>query len=167
MKRLALAAAIGAVTAGAAWSQADAPQRAAGLWTFHLVYDDGSYPIPDSQICIDPAAEQRLTIVGAQMDRTKCDGYALTPTGAGTWAVRSVCTLASKAQVETTGTVKGDLSRAYVIDSAAVTSGAGNPMQNGTHHLTVTAQRIGPCPTGQAGGDMTTNGKTANVLTPK
>ena len=140
------------------------PLRASGLWSFHLVYDNGAYPIPDSQICLDKNAELRLTIVGAQMDQRKCERYLLNRVAPGKYEVHSVCTLANRSRVETTGTVTGDLASAYTIDSTAVTSGAGDPQQNGAHHLAVTARRIDDCPNGRLGGDMTTNGKTVNVF---
>ena len=140
------------------------PMRASGLWSFHLVYDDGAYAIPDSQICLDKRAETRLTIVGAQMDQRKCERYLLNPVAPGKYDVHSVCTLANRSRVETTGVVTGDLASAYAIDSTAVTAGAAEARQNGTHHLAVTAKRIDDCPNGQLGGDMTTNGKTANVF---
>ncbi len=140
------------------------PLRASGLWSFHLVYDGGAYAIPDSQICLDKAAEMRLTLAGAQMDQRKCERYLLNATTPGKYEVHSVCSLANHARAETTGTVSGDLASGYTVDATAVTSGASNAQQNGTHHLSVTAQRIGDCPNGQLGGDMTTNGKTANVF---
>ena len=161
MRRAALIA-LGCTVAEAAWAPASTPTRAPGLWTFHLVYDD--LVLPDSQMCIDQTAERRLTIAGVEIDRTHCEVYALTPTGKSTWAVRSVCTLESKARAQTIGTVKGDLASAYSVDSTAVTSAFANPLLDGTHHMAIAAKRVGPCPAGQRGGDITTDGKTENVF---
>jgi hypothetical protein len=37
---------------------------------------------------------------------------------------------------------------------------------NGSHRVTIDARRVGDCPGGQVGGDVTTAGKTSNVFTP-
>jgi len=73
----------------AAAAPAAEPLRRAGLWDQQLTIDDGSYAIPLSQMCIDAKTAPRLTIVGAQMDRSQCETYALAPRAEGGWSFRS------------------------------------------------------------------------------
>ena len=140
------------------------PHREAGLWRTKLVFDGGSYPIPDALICLDDASERRLTLVGAQMTRKNCTSYELTPASKGVWSFRSVCRLNGGGQMETVATVRGDFHQAYSVESDSTTTGSSSPQANGRHHFTVAGARVGPCPAGQVGGDFTSNGRTIRLL---
>ena len=85
----AIAAACAAASLGGAHrAPPDPGLRRVGLWEQHVTIDDGAYAIPASQICLDAATAQKLTVVGAQMDRALCRAYALTRRGPGRWSFR-------------------------------------------------------------------------------
>ena len=136
------------------------PHRRAGLWEQSLTIDDGRYQIPPSQMCIDAAADKNLTLVGSQMDRRLCSAYAVEKGADGGWTIQSVCTLDPKTTVTTKGSARGDFDTAYSVVATGVASGP----TGGVHKVAITARWIGPCPPGQVGGDVTTGGKTRNVL---
>jgi hypothetical protein len=140
------------------------PHREPGLWRTHVVFDGGSYPIPEAFMCLDDASERRLTLVGAQMNREHCTTYELTPASKGVWSFRSVCKLNGRGEMTTVATVRGDFHRAYTVDSESVVSGSGSPQSDGRHHFTVEGERVGPCPAGQIGGDFTSNGRTIRLI---
>ncbi|HZK98397.1 MAG TPA: DUF3617 family protein [Caulobacteraceae bacterium] len=162
---IALAFGSGAV-ALAAVSASGPLHRKAGLWEQHLKIDDGSYPIPVATMCIDAKAEERLTLVGAQMDRRQCSSYQMTGRGDGSWSFLSVCEIDPGATVTTKGSATGDFRTTYSVEATGSTTGAAQSSMNGVHHIAIDARWAGPCPKGQTGGDVTTGGKTSNVFSP-
>lgn len=145
----------------------DEPHRRAGLWRQQSTLDDGSYPIPVSEMCIDAATEPRLTLVGAQMDRAQCSRYTLEKVADGDWSFRSVCRLGEgDASAATTGTAKGDFATTYSVDATGITTGTSTPGMNGAHRIVIEARYLGPCPNDMKGGDVRTNGKIRNVFSP-
>src|SRR5665213_4282890 len=120
---IALAFGSGAV-ALAAVSASGPLHRKAGLWEQHLKIDDGSYPIPVATMCIDAKAEERLTLVGAQMDRRQCSSYQMTGRGDGSWSFLSVCEIDPGATVTTKGSATGDFRTTYSVEATGSTTGA-------------------------------------------
>jgi hypothetical protein len=161
---LAVFALLGILRLSNASEPKETPNRKPGLWQIQLTIDDGSYAIPTSQMCIDAGAEKRLTLVGAQMDRKECSTYRVSKQRDGTWTLHSVCKLDSSTTAKTDGVASGDFLSSYSVDVTGVTSGSPNSARNGTHHVMILAKRLGSCPVGQHGGDVTSNGKTTNAL---
>ena len=155
-----LTAAIALPAAGAA----PEPHRRLGLWETQLAVDDGRDKIPASQVCLDRFTEPRMSIVGAQMDRSKCRTYEVASNPAGGWSFRSVCAVDGPAAFTTTARITGDLSRAYSIVATGSTSGSSWPSENTTHKIKLTSRWVGACPAGMTGGDVRTAGRTYNVF---
>jgi len=140
------------------------PRRKPGLWEQHVSLG-GTDAVETSQICIDDATEQKLSMFGAQVNRNRCKTYQLTRKGDGSWAFSSVCDLGSGGTVTTNGTVTGDFATAYKVRSQSSTTGAVVPQMNGERTVDIDAAWMGPCKPGQKGGDMTLpNGMKVNLL---
>lgn len=140
------------------------PHRRFGLWEQHLTLDDGTYAIPTSRMCIDAAAEPRLTLVGAQMDRAQCGAYRFGRGARGDWSFYSVCRLDRGTRVTTSGTASGDFQSSYQIDVIGQTIGAVDAKLNAIHRLKIDARWLGSCPAGMAGGDYTSGGSIINAF---
>lgn len=149
--------------------EAATPVRAPGEWLVALDYDGAAHPVPVSRICLDRAADERMTIVGAQMDRRQCSTYRIGRVGYGQWRLHSVCTIGGGATVATDADIYGEpdarwWDQTYWARATAVETGAANPSQNGRHTVVLTARRQGACDAGRHGGDVTTAGRTSNVF---
>lgn len=155
-----LAAFASAAAAGQTMSQ---PTRRPGLWSMKFTYDDGAYNIPDSTLCLDPKSDRKMTLVGSQMRRSHCSEYSVVRAPDGGWNIRTVCTANGGSKTVTTGRITGDLGSGYEVVASSVTTGA-KWSDNGQHKLHVSARWIGPCPTGERGGDVVVNGRTSNVF---
>lgn len=142
-------------------ADAAGPQRKPGLWRQQLTFDGGGYPIPPSEMCVDAASERRLTLVGAQMQRNLCAAYRVKRRRDGAWALSSTCTLGDGRTATTSAVARGDFKTAYSVEASGVFEGGA---KRETHTIAITASYLGPCPPGQVGGDVTTNGKTVNAL---
>ena len=130
----------------------------------HFRLDGGTYAIPDSLLCLDASTDKQMTIVGAQMRGSECTKYTVRRRSASTWEGTSVCSLPGAGVTTTTGEVRGDLRRAYTVVADGVTSGGETATRNSEHRIVIQAQRVGSCPSGQTGGDVTVGGHTRNAL---
>jgi hypothetical protein len=140
------------------------PRRKPGLWEQHLSLG-GTDMVQTSQICIDDATEQKLSMFGAQVNRQMCKTYQLMRKLDGSWAFSSVCSMGSGGTVTTAGTVTGDFATAYKVRSETTTTGAVVPQMNGDRKVDIDAAWMGPCKPGQKGGDMILpNGMKVNLL---
>ena len=140
------------------------PRRKPGLWEQHLS-EGGTDTVQTSQVCIDDATEQKLSMAGAQPSRESCKTYQLTRKPDGSWAFSSVCNLGSGGVVTTAGTVTGDFATAYKVRSETTTKGAAVAHMNGDRKVDIDAAWMGPCKPGQKGGDMVLpNGMKVNLL---
>ena len=117
-------------------------------------------------MCIDAKTERRLALVGAQMDQSQCSAYRMSRGPGGAWLFHSVCRIDTGSEVTTDGTATGDFSSAYFVRATGSTTGAARPEMNATHSITIDAKWLGACPAGQAGGDVTSGGRTLNVFAP-
>jgi len=150
------------VVATAALASDKGPERKPGLWRQELTFDGGAYPVPPSEMCLDAASDQKMTLVGAQMQRSRCAAYGAKRQVDGSWRLDSVCELPDGRTATTTGAARGDFRTAYSVQAVGTFEGEG---KRETHTVEIKATYEGPCPKGQSGGDVTTGGKTANALT--
>ena len=131
----------------------DRPHREPGLWEQHVSVD-GLEGVQTTQLCIDKASEGKLSLYSARATAGHCTTNQILRKTDGTWAFSSVCDLGSGGKVTTAGTITGDVSRAYTVQSDSTTVGAAVPQMNGEHKVNITAAWQGPCRPGQKGGDL-------------
>jgi hypothetical protein len=67
-------------------------------------------------------------------------------------------------KISGSATVTGDLNSKYTMKSTRTTAGSSDPTRNRSVTTTVSGVFKGPCPAGQKGGDLTTDGTTVNVM---
>ena len=140
------------------------PHRQPGLWEQHVSID-GLEGVQTSQLCIDAASEDQLSLYSARATSGRCETNQILRKLDGTWAFSSVCDMGSGGKVTTAGTITGDVTRAYTVQADSTTVGAGVPQMNGEHKVNITAAWQGPCRPGQKGGDMILpNGMKINIL---
>ncbi|HWE99994.1 MAG TPA: DUF3617 family protein [Caulobacteraceae bacterium] len=161
---------LGACADLSGWNrEAATPARAPGEWLVALDFDGAAHPLPVSRICLDRASDARLAIVGAQMDRGQCSTYQVGRVAHGQWRLHSVCQIAGGASVTTDAEIFGEpdarwWDQTYWARASGVETGAADASQNGTHSVVLTARRVGACDAGRRGGDITVNGRTANIF---
>ena len=129
------------------------PHRQPGLWEQHVSVD-GLEGVQTTQLCIDKASEGKLSLYSARATTGRCETNQILRKADGTWAFSSVCDMGSGGKVTTAGTITGDVSRAYTVQSDSTTVGAAVPQMNGEHRVNITAAWQGPCRPGQKGGDL-------------
>jgi len=129
------------------------PHRQPGLWEQHVSVD-GLEGVQTTQLCIDKASEGKLSLYSARATAGHCETNQIMRKTDGTWAFSSVCDMGSGGKVTTAGTITGDVSRAYTVQSDSTTVGAAVPQMNGEHKVNITAAWQGPCRPGQKGGDL-------------
>lgn len=139
-----------APTSGTA-TPAALPERAPGLWE-QKVTTRGMTQV--SQVCIDHAVEQRFSVWGQQAGKDACSQTRMTPRLAGGWEFASTCDMGEGGKTATKGEVTGDFAKSYKVSAQSSISGARAPEMNGTHEMTLEANRRGPCPAGMEPGDM-------------
>ena len=116
---------------------------------------DGLEGVQTTQLCIDKASDGKLSLYSARAAAAgHCDTNQIMRKTDGSWAFSSVCDMGSGGKVTTAGTITGDVSRAYTVQSDSTTVGAAVPQMNGEHKVNITAAWQGPCRPGQKGGDM-------------
>jgi len=166
MNILKLAALAG--TAGLICSAASAdptlPLQKPGLWQQTMSQDGNANPNATSQICLDTAAEQKMTATGTEMSAKHCQSRHVART-AGGWSIDSVCSLGQGWTTKSHATVTGDFTTKVATTIDSTTTGAPTPQMNGTHSLVMSATWLGPCKPGQRGGDVVMgNGMKMNLL---
>ena len=137
------------------------PKRRPGLWTQTVSMPHMKQA---TKLCLDEAAEAKLSVWGAQTGKQICDQVSVTPQ-AGGWSFHSVCSLGTAGKTTTEGQATGDFNSHYQIEASSVTEGAATAQMNGAHKMSIEAVWEGPCPAGMVPGDMQmANGMTFNVL---
>ena len=127
------------------------PQRAPGLWE-QKITTSGMTQV--SQVCLDKAAEQRLTWWGQHAGEGACSAAQVTPRPGGGWSFASTCNMGDNGVTATKGEVTGDFAKAYKLEAQSTITGASAPQMNGSHAMTLEATWKGPCPAGLKPGDM-------------
>jgi hypothetical protein len=165
MRRLILIACGLALSASAAAAQINPPARKPGLWKQTMTSTKaGQKPqAMASTLCLDAATDKRIALFGSGVGQQVCSSNKVTKTPAG-YSFSSTCSMGGAGTIKTTGTAKGDFSKAYSMQMNSVTTGAAMAQMNGASTTTVTATWAGACPAGQKPGDMVMNGMTMNVL---
>jgi len=143
------------------------PRRKPGLWRTSITTEGGPAGARghSSDMCIDEAVEEKLTVVGGQTGREACKTYDFNRNLDGSFSFHSVCDMGPSGTIDSSGSITGDFNSAYKVSLKSTTSGASVAQMNGSHVMTVDSQRLGPCKSGQRGGDMVlSNGMTMNVI---
>jgi len=148
-----------ATNAAPAASEAGSPappalKRKAGLWEMKMA---SAGVTQATQVCVDPATDEKLGITGQHAGSNPCKQQSLTPAPGG-WAVTSVCDLGEAGTMTSHATITGDVNSHYRVEVEATTTGASAPQMNGAHKSTMEATWKGPCPAGMQPGDMMING---------
>jgi Protein of unknown function (DUF3617) len=138
------------------------PHRREGLWDMRMSMD-GLDMVQSTQICLDKTSEQKVALWGAQSNHA-CSKSVVQRQLDGSWRFEANCDMGSGGWVMTKGSVSGDLSSHYVVQSETTRTGAAVPQMNRTMKVTIEAKRVGDCPAGWTGGDMSVGGMRANAL---
>ncbi len=137
------------------------PSRKPGLWK-QTVSTSGMQQV--SSICLDKAAEAKLSVWGAGASQDMCQQTDIKPVPGG-FVFSSSCDMGSGGKTTSQGTVTGDFNSSYKVDVQSTTEGAGAPQMNGPHKMTMEATWEGPCPADMKPGDMAlANGMKMNML---
>lgn len=151
-----------AASAPAAVQPASLPDRAPGLWA-QTVSSDGV--TQTSQLCLDKTVAERFTVWGQNAGREGCAPAKVAARAGGGYDFTAACDLGEAGRSSTTGSVTGDLARAYKVSAEHTVTGAKAPQMNGRHAMTLEAAWKGPCPAGMAPGDVRLpGGVTLNML---
>ncbi|MDR3507549.1 MAG: DUF3617 family protein [Caulobacteraceae bacterium] len=141
------------------------PHRKPGLWRQTIEMEGAAHSPPATELCLDAAAEAKLSAFGQQAAEGKCQSQQFTRNLDGTISFSSSCDLGQGHIVSSKGLVTGDFNAGYKIAMDTTTTGAPMEQMNGEHRMTVTATWAGPCPTDMKPGDMTmAGGMKMNVL---
>jgi hypothetical protein len=124
---------------------------------------EGLDAVERTQICLDKASDQKIALWGAQSNGA-CSKNAVQHDPDGSWRFEANCDMGTGGWIMTKGVVTGDLTSRYVVQSETTRTGAEVPQMNRTMKVTVEAKRIGDCPAGWAGGDMSVGPMRANAL---
>lgn len=127
------------------------PRRKPGLWR-QTVSTAGM--TQSSRICLDEAAEQKLSAFGEQATRGMCEKNEVSRRPDGTYAFTSVCDMGQGGKTTTTGVASGDFDVRYKVEAESTTTAASAPQMNGAHKMTLEAEWLGPCPAGFKPGDI-------------
>jgi len=98
---------------------------------------------------------------------TPCPPPKISKAGAG-WSSTSTCKREfgdASMTIVTKDSLSGDLQTKYSLKATRTVSGAPRPEMNRTTVTTVNGVYKGACPSGQKGGDLTSNGATTNLMT--
>ncbi|WP_309645972.1 DUF3617 family protein [Phenylobacterium sp.] len=138
------------------------PKRKPGLWSQTVTMAEFSQT---TRICLDAAAEAKLSVLGGQATQDMCQQTTMTPKLGGGWTFSSVCDMGSGGKTTSTGTITGDFDTKYRMESDSTTEGAGAPQMNGSRKMVMEAAWQGPCPADFKPGDMEMpNGMKMNLL---
>lgn len=138
------------------------PHRRRGLWEMR-VSTEGLDAVERTRICLDDASDRQIALWGAQATGG-CNHNEVVRQPDGSWRFRASCWLGSGGQLSTSGTVTGDLSNHYIVRAETTRSAAEAPQLNRSYRVTTEAQRLGDCPAGWGGGDMTVGPMRVNAL---
>lgn len=138
------------------------PKRKPGLWSQTVTVADFSQT---TRICLDAAAEEKLSLVGGQATKEMCAQTTMTARPGGGWTFTSVCDMGSGGKTTTTGTMSGDFNTTYKVEADSTTEGAATPQMNGVRKMVMEATWQGACPPDFKPGDMEIpNGMKMNLL---
>jgi hypothetical protein len=140
------------------------PHRKPGLWSQTMTMTGMPDQMPSLKICVDEASEAKTSLLVQQNQDSHCGAPQLTRNLDGSIAFTTHCDMGTIGKIDTSGTVKGDFNTAYTVDMTSVSTG-GAPGAGETHHITLSATRVGDCLPGQSGGDIImANGMKLNAL---
>src|SRR3990167_3793833 len=107
------------------------PRRKPGLWTQTVTMAEFSQT---TRICLDEAAEAKLSVLGGQTTQDMCEKTSMTPRPGGGWSFSSVCDMGSGGKTTSTGTITGDFDSRYRMESDSTTEGAAAPQMRSEEH---------------------------------
>jgi hypothetical protein len=140
------------------------PHRKPGLWRQTMAMEGVDRQMPATEFCIDPASEAKMSLMGQQMSRDKCQPPQFSRNLDGSLSFSSACDFEGGGKMTSKGTISGDFNASYKVAIDSTTSGGPAGME-GDHKMTITATWEGPCAPGQKGGDvMLPGGQKMNVL---
>jgi hypothetical protein len=141
------------------------PHQKVGLWQQDMSRDGTAMAAASSQVCLDAAAEDKMSVFGQQMANKMCQGQKVTHNLDGTWSSDSVCSLNGGMKMLGHTVVTGDFNSKIMMKTVTTTTGAPVAAMNGKHEIDITTTWLGACKPGQRGGDvMMANGMKMNMM---
>jgi hypothetical protein len=141
---------------------ADLPRRKPGLWSQTMTMEGVEHAVPATEFCIDGPSEAKMSLMGQQMSRDKCQSPSFSRNLDGSITFTASCDFGEAGKSVSTGTISGDYSSGYKVAIDSRTVGGPSP---GEHKMTIAATWEGPCKPGQKGGDIILpGGRTMNVV---
>jgi hypothetical protein len=141
------------------------PTPRAGLWRESTLRDGHELGlIGEMRACLDADVRARLSTLGGQAGKSRCETLTITHDAGGGYHFSSACDLGPGGRVVTRGEITGDLASRYRVTSRSDTSGAVLGSMNGHHEIDLEANYLGPCPAGMRTGDIVVaNGMKVNM----
>jgi hypothetical protein len=141
------------------------PASRPGLWRESTLRDGRELGlIGEMRACLDADARARLSTLGGQAGKSRCQSLSVTRDDEGGYRFTSTCDLGLAGRVVTQGEVTGDLASRYRVTSRTDASGAILASMNGHHRIDLEATYLGPCPAGMRTGDVIiANGMKVNM----
>lgn len=138
------------------------PRLSPGLWRVATTVDGMEQ---EASLCLDAAVQEEIDVFGAEAAAGACQESSLTPRPGGGLVTRSVCDMGQGGRMVSEGTVTGDFSRAYRMETTVTTTGAAAPQMNGVNSVVSEARLDGACPSDMRPGDMRLpGGMTVNMV---
>lgn len=139
-----------------------APKRKSGLWKITTTTAGITQTM---RLCTDDATEAKFSVWGGQASKDMCSKQEMSRSPTGQIDFSSTCNMGSGGTTTTTGAIKGDFAKSYMVTARTVTTGAGAPQMNGARDMVMQADWQGPCPADFKPGDMeVAEGMKFNIL---
>jgi hypothetical protein len=141
------------------------PHQKVGLWQQSVSRDGTAMAAGSSQVCLDAAVEDKMSVFGQQMANKMCQSQKVAHNLDGSWSSDSVCMLGTGLKMSGHTVVTGNFNSKIVMTTTSTATGAPIASLNGKHETVITSTWLGPCKPGQRGGDMImANGMKINMM---
>jgi hypothetical protein len=121
--------------------------------------------MPATEFCIDAASEAKMSMMGQQMSKNRCQAPRFNRNLDGSLSFVTACDFEGGGRTTSKGTISGDYNSSYKVAIDTTTTGGPAGMDQGGRKMTITATREGPCAPDQKGGDIILpGGRKMNVL---
>lgn len=140
------------------------PRRKPGLWRQTMAMKGVDRPMPATEFCTDAASEAKMSLMGQQIARNKCQAPQFSRNLDGSISFTSACDMGEAGKMTSQGTISGDYNSSYKVQIDSTTTG-GPPGAPAERKMTITATWVGPCAPDQKGGDIILpGGRKMNVV---
>ncbi len=127
--------------------------RREGLWRQTVTRDGRTALFGQMQVCVDAATDARMTLIGHAVGGSRCT-RATAPRPDGAIDFHAVCSFGRAGVIDSTGAVRSDFSSTYRLHAVSKVRGSIYSPMNGAHVTDISANYVGPCPSGMSPGEI-------------